>query len=677
MLQNEEYIKHLINEAIEEALGKRGGFQFVDDEGDDEVYNGVDDTVPTESEPETSNKPGTRGSAFRGPKYMQNASTHNAALSRMRSNLPFDEKGFAAPWMDDSEAARNPHNKSNRDLLSGDIFGRIKVLAQPVAKPKSEEYSEPIILITMLNIDPEDCVEIARKFSRVGHTLKVGVARTRQNNTRDGVTFIVYNRSIKQWEEEDLEQILDFIGEFKNEDGTPKYFKDEEEKNNLRQYVMNRVVTGSDLGDYFSRAKENNIQLFNSFIEAESDEKIQEFIKRFQRFGLSNSLCSELGLNNAFGRILSVQNASLVLGSGKLTGAGVQPTFILTENIWRKMFNRVVNPNAVPFYIWVPSNRIDINKRKEQQFTSKPYVAKGTNGEDVEISKTEDVLNTFFFGKKWNELSQQQKISASVLCNFINPSLCYPMAEFDVSDTTLIPGEKDVFNEEIGLANNLSGELNKAAEDFVKMQNIVASEKKEEGGEDGEETIDAFSAAEEQLNEYALKNINEYCQAKNIAYKEVEGSVSLTIINALRTIAKPHISLKKEQNIAILVDDAVYAACLVMRICLDAVKTLKIGKAQNEIEYSQYVKAFSELMNVINGNWKDYEPNYNNMKAVSEGVDEGCVEEGQEFNPFKNKKYSPKEIAVLAAQALPNNKVASDMFESLLERMDKSKRNLL
>lgn len=666
MANTEEYIKRLVIESIEEAFGK-GNNQATDDFDFEDEYNSGDDT-------QTQQPADRTGKGFQGgTKYMKNKTAHNAAVDRMRSNLPYSDDALGAPWMDSSDAAKNPNNRSTRDPLSADSFGRIKVMARPIANPKSDKYKEPIVLITMVNIDPEDCVSICKQFARLGNTSDVVPAHTRQNNTRDGVTFVVPDKFINQWKEDDLEKVLNFLDGFKNEDGTPKYFRSEEDKDNLRQYVMNRVMNGSEVGDYFTTAKKNNIELFNAFIDAESDEKVNEFIQMYQRFNLNNMVCADLGLPATFGKVLSVQNASLVLGSGRMTGAGVRPTFILTERIWREKFGRVVNPNAVPFPIWVPNKRFVINKLKDAKFTSRPYSAKDANGQEVEISQTSDVLNVFFLGKKWDELSEQQKISANVMCNFINPSSCYMLAEYDVSDTTLIdPNGRDEFSEGIGLANRFSGELNQAAANFLKTQNIVAN-KEGVGGETGDEEnsdprLNAFNATVEQLNEFALKNVDEYCQAKGISYQKNPKDVATSLLTAMKVIAKQHISLKKDTNIEILVNDAVYATCKVMRICLDLLNTLRIGKPTNEIEYSQYAKAFSVLMDVINGNWKDYDAAYQTQKMVAEGIEEN--------NPFANKKYTKQELAVLAAKALPDSKIATDSFDSLLERMDRSKTNL-
>ena len=666
MFNTEEYIKRLVMESMAEAFGKKNSQPTTDFDFDDE-YNGGDEFGGESGEA----KPADRGGkGFQGgQKYMKNKNAHNAALDRLRSgNNPSEY--FGSIWTDDSEAAKNPYNKSKRDPLAADTFGRIKVMSSPL--PKSEHYKDPVVLITMVNIDPTDCVELCRNFAKLGNTSDVVPARTRQNNTRDGVTFVVPDKFVSQWEEEDLEKVLDFLGSLKNEDGTPKYFKNEQEKDNLRQYVMNRVMRGSDVGQYFMNAKKNNIELFNAFIDAESDEKVNEFIQMYQRFNLSNMICADLGLPVTFGKVLSVQNASLVLGSGRLTGAGVRPTFILTEKIWREKFGRVVNPNAVPFPIWVPNKRFVINKLKDAKFTSRPYTAKDANGQQVEVSQTSDVLNVFFLGKKWNELSEQQKISANVMCNFINPSECYMLSEYDVSDTTLIdPNGHDEFSEGVGLANRFSGELNQAAANFIKTQNLIAnggSEGEENSEENADPRLNAFNATMEQLNEYALKNVDEYCEAKGIKYQKNPKDVTTSLINAMKVIAKQHISLKKDTNIEILVNDAVYATCKVMRICLDMLNTLRIGKPTNEIEYSQYAKAFGALMDVINGNWKDYDAAYQNQRMVAEGV--------EDENPFGDKKYSKEELAVLASKALPDNKVAVDTFDSLLERMDRSKTNL-
>lgn len=669
MFNSEDYIRKLIEESIKEAFGNRNNSQLDDFDVEDEY---MDNNQQGSENAEKSVPKNNSGNGFQGgKKYMKNKAAHDAALNRMRNNLPYNDEAFSAPWMDSSDDAKNPHNKSTLDPLAADTFGRIKVKAAQVPNPKSEKYKEPLVVIDMLNIDPQDCVNIAKRFARVGHTTDITVPSTRQNSSRDGVRFVVYDRVVDQWKNEDLEEILDFIGAFKNEDGTQKYFRNEQDKENVRQYVSNRVMTGSDVGRYFMTAKKNNIELFNAFIEAESDEKVSEFIEMYQRFNLSNMLCADLGLPVAFGRILSTQNASLVLGSGRMTGAGVKPTFILTEKIWREKFGRIVNPSAVPFPIWVPNKRFVINKLKDAKFTSRPYTAKGANGEQVEISQTSDVLNVFFLGKKWNELSEQQKISANVMCNFINPSECYMVSEYDVSDTTLIdPNGHDEFSEGVGLANRFSGELNQAAANFIKTQNLIAQGNNagETGENDEDFRVNAFNATLEQLNEYALKNVDEYCALKGINYTKNPKDVSQSLINAMKIIAKQHISLRKDTNVEILVNDAVYATCKVMKICLDLLNTLRIGKPTNDIEYSQYQKAFSVLMDVINGNWKDYDAAYQNQRVVAEGV--------ENETPFSDKKYSKGELAILASKALPDNKMTVDMFETLMERMDNSKRKL-
>ena len=115
-----------------------------------------------------------------------------------------------------------------------------------------------------------------------------------------------------------------------------------------------------------------------------------------------------------------------------------------------------------------------------------------------------------------------------------------------------------------------------------------------------------------------------------------------------------------------------------MRIALDAVKILKTTKI-DDMTFAQFEKALGVLMDVINGRWKQEvkrqeEPTV--LRNVSESVVDG-EEDNNEENPFKDKVYSPLELKVFATKALGGVKTANDMFESLMERMDKSKTNLI
>lgn len=646
------FLKKLINESLEEmAFGKKSSSLFDDDtDVPDELKD--DDTNSVKNEPiSKDNFPRIKDFAT----LRKNSETQ---LDRKRSGLPHDENLLNAVFN-----RKNPKNNSRRDALEPDNFGRIKVLSSVLPKGK---YEYPVVIITFVNIDNDDCKQIYQKFHKYKHTDRVNVAGTRQNNTQDGVTFIVPQQSINEWINEDFEELLSVLENFKNEDGSSKYFVNDADINNLRSTLKSRIVDPKDASDYFKTANRNNIELFNAFIEAESDESIQKFMSMYQRFGMINQLCAEAGLSTTFGHILSIQNASHVLGSGRLTASGVPPTFILTEHMWRTLFKRTVNPNASKFYIFVPNRQFSINKKKNNSFTSRSYTSKNNDGNDVDITSTEDVLNTFFMGKKWDELTQQQKISASVMCNYINPSNCKIIIEYDVSDTTLLDPNDDPFTNEMGLVNNFTGEFNKAAFDYINKLGLlrkgenIDSEKTEQDLNDG---MNAFLANHEMLNNFAYNKLKQYCIENNIKYTDNTKDVSQSIISAMQAIARTFITLSKEDNIKILVNDAVYATCKVRNIALDLVGTLKRGKPENEIEVPQYINAFMKLNDILESNNNESE-----LKQVDESINNIIK------NPFK--KYNEKELKTLALQMLPQNDNTLDKFNSLLERMEKSKNNL-
>lgn len=662
-----KYLLMLLKESVTEAFGKAKNNSFDDDEYapddyDDFSYgdeNDVDNNN-VDDEQNKTNKNNSKNPYAKG-KELAHVIKNNSynALDRQRKGLPSDPEVISGIFMRDY---KNPYNKSKRDVLLPDKYGRIKIEAASISK--SEKYGVPIILLTFLNIDREDCVSLMTKFNDIGNTLKVNIARTRENNDKDGVTFIINDSNYSLWKENDLKQIIDFLKNIKYSNGEPKYFKNDEEVKNLMEYIDNRVITGKDLGAYFIKAKQNNIDLFNAFIEAENDSQMKEFIDFFQRFGITQKLCSELNVDKYFGHILSVQNAALVLGSKQLTGAGVKPTFILTERMWIEKFKRFVKPNAKPFYIFVPSNKHRINNKKEAKFTSKPYTTKDKNGNEYEISSSPDVLNVFFSGKKWDELTEQQKIEANIMCNYINPSECYPQAEYDVSDTELIDPNVDPFTTQIGIINRFTGELNSAAINFINQQNINgANSYRSDDGNNDDNNENAFNIRHEEWNKLVYENILGYCKEHGIKIKTTK-DISLNIINALRLIAEKYITYQKPENRVILIDDAVWATCKVMKIALDKIKKedFSIGKPSNQVEFSQYFKAFSQCMDAVNGTYATSDKQQRYYSNVSESINDG----GLSF-----RKYTEKELLYLSKKIFSSNDFEKTEFYTLLERMNK------
>ena len=302
-----------------------------------------------------------------------------------------------------------------------------------------------------------------------------------------------------------------------------------------------------------------------------------------------------------------------------------------------------------------------------KQFTSRPYTWEDENGNKQTIASTEDVLRVMFSGKRWEELSAQQKISASVMCNYINPSNCYPLPEFDVSDTVLLdPNGPDPFNEEVGLANRFSGEFNAAANELIKAQGLFTNKNQDSQGsnQEDEHEENAVDAMLEKFNEIALKNITEYCAANGINLPEGIKDPSVILIEAMRKVAREEINFSKKENVDRLVDDAVYATCVTMNIALDSVGLLRNkGKMTNKMEFAQYSVAFQKLYKVISGQYKE------EMAGVRSEVAEG-------INQSPWKKYSDEELLALAEKNMPTEELNENIFDSWMDRMDNSKTNL-
>jgi len=674
-----EYLDKLIKEALEEL--KNNKQDEFDDLGDlEDEFTLSDDELEqlkAQEQPAQGTKKGERGAAFKNSDRecaIKKASDN--ALYNLRHNLP--ASSFLGKMWDTSASIKYPDKLGNgKDPLTPDMFGRIK--AQVVGPTKVNAYKFPIIVVSLYNIDPEDCKQIYIQFSQTGHTERVNVPKTRKNYGLDGVSFIIASENINTWIEDDAQQIINFLSSIKDENGNMRYFKDEQEIQNLKDTITNRCVSGEDIAELINTANKNNIEMFNAFIEAENDEEVAEYIKLYSRNNLINHLCVQLGLPVSFGKILSMQNAALVLGSGKMTGAGVRPTFILTERQWIEHFGRRVNPSAVPFFIFVPFKKHRVNKYREQAFTSKPYELVDKDGNKHTISSTSDVLNAMYFGKKWHELTSQQKIAAAQMCNYINPSSCYMVQEFDVSDTTPTDPTNDKFEQEIGLLNRFTGEMNAAASEFVKQQNLLGNETKKEDNEEEnkENNISTEQIIASKINKLALTNVDEYCNYNGIPYTKVNDDDSRSIINALMNIAKKFIPLRKQENIDILAGDAVYIICKIYKIALDLVQTIHRGTPSNEIEYNQCVNAVMNLARVVDGSWKETikkDKNSTPSTIVSEDINNNDVQSNIGFKIYTDdqlKRFAFKMLGLTESRYNTFNE-----FKTLLERMDNSKNNL-
>lgn len=131
---------------------------------------------------------------------------------------------------------------------------------------------------------------------------------------------------------------------------------------------------------------------------------------------------------------LSVGNKLRALGQARKYGMEI--TYLATANNWRSMFNRQVLVNAKPIFLIVP------------------WVSTVGKKETKAYAQSQGIPDP-------DSMSAQQYMEAFVRANAINLPKGYGWAVYyDVSQTQLITGEKDEYNDNIGFENNLNGTLN-------------------------------------------------------------------------------------------------------------------------------------------------------------------------------------------------------------------------
>ena len=174
-----------------------------------------------------------------------------------------------------------------------------------------------------------------------------------------------------------------------------------------------------------SDAVKSAYSLWKEFCEKLGSNEVQELIKN-----LSISYDEDAIIDHR----LSAGNKLRALGQARKYGIDI--TYLATARNWRMMFNRTVNPSSHPIYLIVPWGD-KVGKEDVVTFAAE----KGVPNPDT--------------------MSAQQYMDAFCRANAINLPDGYGWAVYyDVSETTMIEGEDDTYNNGIGYENNLNGTPN-------------------------------------------------------------------------------------------------------------------------------------------------------------------------------------------------------------------------
>jgi hypothetical protein len=269
----------------------------------------------------------------------------------------------------------------------------------------------------------------------------------------------------------------------------------------------------------------------------------------------------------------------------------------------------------------------------------------------------------------------------NTIANDLNVRNTTRIPEYDVSDTVWDPNLKpvDVFNEEIGLLNNLTGELNaKAKED---LENRLADKKNNK--DDNEDTVDVnLSDAKIAMSTYktkiAFKNLSDFARQKKVHVNDGNGDVSTAFVNTLRNVAEKlipkRIGVTNKEEKDRLINNIIYLICRYLGIALSQVEGFR-RKLRDEVDsnmISEIDVVLSELMDAVIMGVKDKDGDDTYKTALEESKNMSL----RPHKSFHDVLYAFFEKLNKEVRE-EKRKNINETFYSMLNRMENAKKNLL
>lgn len=307
----------------------------------------------------------------------------------------------------------------------------------------------------------------------------------------------------------------------------------------------------------------------SSKVEKSADEMWLKFMKEIEKPEVKQLLYS-IGMYN-----LSLTSYGWRLAAENVVRAYTQKpdaTFLQTRSSWAFKYNRRIKPNATRVVLLVPWVNSSLSADKRDTF-----------------------MKDRGYDKSYSDLSMQQKQYVDIMSTQDQGYFFEHKAYYDVSDTELIDNSKgDIWAEEVGFINNLTGELNEPAE--VEQMALNPEAQKEYNDAMGQ-----FRGADiKALCEALAKGITarfggevEAKQPQGDKYEFYESAYSTMISNLASKLIADKCKVVKKENQGLGVK---IATTIVM--CLTKVMPANVAKslANGELTNGSYF----ELRNVIN-----------------------------------------------------------------------------
>lgn len=456
--------------------------------------------------------------------------------------------------------------KSAADKYKDYKYGTIAITTQP-GKTLDLKTKEPYRLINLYNVDKDSAAAIV---ARLTDPLKQRITKNAWLDKTEPthVQIKVFDKEIDQWlDGGDLNAIqsillkagynADEVKHMEDEIATSFYSKDKEK-----------------IDKAHNEANENSMEMWQNYLS-----KINDPVTRSQI-----ELYSRVYGNVSYGHILSIKNASLIKSYDK------DATFVLAPGQWKNLFGRGIRRNAkpLPMYVWVP-----VGKATEKDIEDAKREAgwEQTGSEDLSTQVKNDI-----------------NMKANKTGGFTLRSVGY-----DVRDTYLLSGAKeDKWSTEIGLLNNLSGELNQAAIADKQQRNI--------------QNIDVDTVMEKRT-EMAANWMEQFCQENGYdtqtRYQDPGNKLADYLLSYCTANATKKANILSQGNIQTYAENATQITLIITNLGLNA-----LSRFHRTYEYSR--QEATTLMNVVFGIAKKLEEN----SVINEGIGSWFRDKAQFIKAF-------------------------------------------
>lgn len=344
----------------------------------------------------------------------------------------------------------------------------------------------------------------------------------------------------------------------------------EKPSESLRSIIedVTRTVKHRITGAACSNAVKSAYELWQEFCEKLGSNEVQEIIRN-----LSISYDDDTIIDHR----LSVGNKLRALGQARKYGMDI--TYLATANNWRMMLNRQVNPNAKPIFLIIPWTKT-VGKKETNNF------AQTQGGLDPET------------------MSAQQYFEAFIRANAINTPDGYGWAVFyDVSETSVLSGEKDVYNNDIGYENNLNGIPNEYTRTAMGFKNADTGElSKALYGNDTLDTNRALRATQIAANKLNTEVLNPQGDNENAKLFAIKGMIDK--MSEYCVVKQGRI--KKPENAQPIIKYITAWVMLCMKMSISGLGQIpSLDEKMNMIAYNYFQKIISLIQYGINETYKE------------------------------------------------------------------------